>query len=88
MDSDAFLSEDEISRINMVMDDARSLLADQAPKVCGECFYYTKDRTCRRHAPTVIMNSGLPTTIYPRVQANDFSCGEAVKGQRIYPEDK
>ena len=88
MDSELLLDDEETSQINQMMEVARGLLADQVPTVCGDCFYYTKDRTCRRHSPKVIISNGLPMTIYPRVQERDFSCGDAVKGQRVYPEDK
>lgn len=88
MDTELFFDDEETLQISQMMDAARSLLADQAPIVCGDCFYYVKDRTCRRHSPTVTISNGLPVTLYPRVQATDLSCGEAVKGQRVYPDNK
>ena len=88
MDTELYFGEEESEQINQMMDVARGLLADQTPVICSECFYFCKDRTCRRHAPSVLVNGGLPMTMYPRVQPNDLSCGEAVKGQRIYPDDK
>ena len=88
MSNGVFLSNDDADQFNQVMDEARTLLASQLPLTCSECFYFTKDRTCRRHAPTVIINSSLPVTVYPRVQPSDFSCGDAVKGTRTYPDGK
>ena len=81
-----YFDDDESEQLVQMMDAARGILAGQAPVVCSECFYFCKDRTCRRHAPSAMVNNGLPMTMYPRVQPNDLSCGEAVKGQRVYPE--
>lgn len=86
MDTELYFDEEESEQLSQMMDAARSILVDQTPLICGACFYYCKDRTCRRHSPVVMVNGGLPVTTYPRVQPNDYSCGEAVKGQRIYPE--
>ena len=88
MDQELFFDEDEAAQINQMMNEARNLLAVQAPVVCGDCFYYANDRSCRRHPPTIMTNGGIPTSIYPRVQPNELSCGEGVKGQRVYPEGK